>query len=124
MIERDLVAYLLKECGGLHSFHISRILALLDMRYLEREGKKLTSLDYQKTPYGFTSEKLVEVIKSLPVEKVKAQPYGYLVLKEDVEISLPEEVRDELNRVLDEVCELTDEELNLKVLNSKLYEKL
>jgi len=124
MIERELVAYLLKECNGLHMFHISRIIALLDMEFLKREGRKITSLDYQKTPYGFTSNRLAETVKSLPVEKVQAQPYGYLVLKEDVEVNLPENVLSILNEILDEVCQLSDGELNKKVMENPFYEKL
>ena len=124
MYERDLIAYLLKECEGLHPFHISRILALLDMKWIEKYGKKLTDIDYQKTQYGIWSYKLPEIIEELPVEKVKAQPYGYLILKEDVPVNLPEDVLSTLNSILDEICELSDSELNMKVLNSPFYDKL
>lgn len=124
MIEKDLIVYLLKECGGLHPFHISRIIALLDIEYLRERGKKLTSLDYQKTQYGIYSEKLPKIIEELPVEKVKAQPYGYLILKEDVPVNLPEDVKEKIEKVLDEVCNLNDSELNAKVINSPYYEKL
>jgi len=124
MYERDLIIYLLKECGGLHPFHISRILALLDMKWIEKNGKKLTQIDYQKTPYGIWSEKIPQIIDELPVEKVKAEPYGYLVLKEDLPINLPKDVVDTLNLILDEICDLNDSQLNMKVLNSPLYEKL
>ncbi len=124
MIEKDLIVYLLKECEGLHTFHISRILALLDMEYIKKTGKKLTSLDYEKTEYGFTSNKLAEIMKELPVEKVKAKPYGYIVLKEDIPVNLPKDVEDTLNKLLDEICELSDSELNLRVLKSPLYKEL
>jgi hypothetical protein len=124
MIEKDLIVYLLKECEGLHTFHISRILALLDMEYIKNTGKKLTSLDYQKTEYGFTSDKLAQIMKELPVEKVKAKPYGYMVLKEDLPVNLPEDVLKTLNKLLDEICDLSDTELNMRVLKSPYYEKL
>jgi hypothetical protein len=124
MIEKDIIVYLLKECEGLHTFHISRILALLDMEYIKNTGKKLTSLDYQKTEYGFTSDKLAQIMKELPVEKIKAKPYGYIVLKEDLPVNLPEDVLKTLNNLLDEICDLSDTELNLKVLKSPYYEKL
>jgi len=124
MIEKDLIVYLLKECEGLHTFHISRILALLDMEYIKKTGKKLTSLDYEKTEYGFTSNKLAEIMKELPVEKVKAKPYGYIVLKEDIPVNLPKDVEDTLNNLLDEICDLNDSELNLRVLKSPLYKEL
>ena len=124
MIEKDLIVYLLKECEGLHTFHISRILALLDMEYIKNTGKKLTSLDYEKTEYGFTSNKLAEIMKELPVEKVKAKPYGYMVLKEDIPVNLPKDVENTLNKLLDEICELSDSELNLRVLKSPLYKEL
>jgi len=124
MIEKDLIVYLLKECEGLHTFHISRILALLDMEYIKKTGKKLTSLDYEKTEYGFTSNKLAEIMKELPVEKVKAKPYGYVVLKEDVPVNLPKDVEDALNNLLDEICDLNDSELNLRVIKSPLYKEL
>ncbi len=124
MIEKDLIVYLLKECDGLHTFHISRILALLDMEYIKNTGKKLTSLDYEKTEYGFTSNKLAEIIKELPVEKVQAKPYGYLILKEDIPVNLPKDVEDILNKLLDEICNLSDTELNLRVIKSPLYKEL
>ncbi len=124
MIEKDIIAYLLKECGGLHPFHLSRIIALLDLEYIKERGEKLTTLDYQKNEYGIYSERLPKIIEELPVEKVKAQPYGYLVLKEDVKINLPEEVIERINSILDDVCELSDAELNMKVLNSPYLDKL
>ncbi len=124
MIEKDIIAYLLKECGGLHPFHISRIMALLDMEYIKEKGKKLTGIDYQKNEFGIYSNKLPQLIEELPVEKVKAQPYGYLVLKEDVPTNLSDEVVEKINKILDEVCELSDAELNMKVLNSPYFDKL
>ncbi len=124
MIEKDLIVYLLRECNGLHPFHISRILALLDMEYIKKTGKKITSLDYEKTEYGLTSNKLAEIIKELPVEKIEAKPYGYLVLKEDIPVNLPDDVENTLNNLLDEICDLNDTELNLRVLKSPLYKDL
>ncbi len=126
MYEKDIVVYLLKECDGLHPFHISRLIALLDMKYLEEKGKKLTELDYQKTSFGFYSEKLPQILDELPVEKVQGEGYKYLKLRDDakVEGKLPEEVRKKIDEILDEVCELSDAELNTKILNSKYYELL
>ena len=124
MYEKDLIVYLLKECNGLHPFHISRILALLDMKWIEKNGEKLTDIDYQKSQYGIWSEKIPKIIEELPVEKVKAEPYGYLVLKEDLPVNVPEEVMDALNELLDEICDLSDAELNMRVLNSPLLDKL
>jgi len=122
--EKDLIVYLLKECNGLHPFHISRILALLDMKWIEKNGEKLTDIDYQKSQYGIWSEKIPKIIEELPVEKVKAEPYGYLVLKEDLPVNVPEEVMDALNELLDEICDLSDAELNMRVLNSPLLDKI
>jgi len=122
--EKDLIVYLLKECNGLHPFHISRILALLDMKWIEKNGEKLTDIDYQKSQYGIWSEKIPKIIEELPVEKVKAEPYGYLVLKEDLPVNVPEEVMDALNELLDEICDLSDAELNMRVLNSPLLDEL
>lgn len=124
MYEKDLIVYLLKECNGLHPFHISRILALLDMKWIEKNGEKLTDIDYQKSQYGIWSEKIPKIIEELPVEKVKAEPYGYLVLKEDLPVNVPEEVMDALNELLDEICDLSDAELNMRVLNSPLLDKI
>jgi len=124
MYEKDIVVYLLRECNGLHPFHISRIIALLDMEYIKKRGRKLTEIDYKKSEYGLYSERLPKIIEELPVEKVKAQPYGYLVLKEEVPINLPKEIVDTINNILDEVCDLSDTELNMKVLNSPYYKDL
>ena len=126
MYEKDIVAYLLRECGGLHPFHISRIVALLDMKYLEEKGKKLTEVDYQKTPYGFYSNKIPEILNELPVEKVEEEGYKYLKLKDDAnfKIELPKEIEKKINELLDEICELSDEELNKRIIQSKYYQML
>ena len=126
MYEKDIVIYLLRECEGLHPFHISRLIALLDMKYLEEKGKKLTEIDYQKTPFGFYSEKLPKILDELPVEKVEGEGYKYLKLKGDAKIEpqLPEEVRNKIDGILDEVCELSDAEINSMILKSKYYAQL
>ncbi len=126
MYEKDIVLYLLRECEGLHPFHISRLVALLDMKYLRDTGRKLTDIDYQKTPYGFYSEKLPKILEELPVEKVQGERYKVLRIKDDatVEIHLPEDVIKNIENLLNEVCDLSDEELNLRVLKSSYYERL
>ncbi len=126
MHEKDLVLYLLRECGGLHSFHISRLLALLDIKYLREKGRKFTEFHYTKMPFGFYIDELPELLNELPVEKVQEEGYKYLKLKDDanVEINLPEDVRKDIEEILDEVCELSDAELNSKVLNSEYYSRL
>ncbi len=126
MYEKDIVLYLLRECEGLHPFHISRLVALLDIKYLRDTGRKLTDIDYQKTPYGFYSEKLPKILEELPVEKVQGERYKVLRIKDDatVEIHLPEDVIKNIENLLNEVCDLSDEELNLRVLKSSYYERL
>ncbi len=126
MYEKDIVLYLLRVCEGLHPFHISRLVALLDIKYLRDTGRKLTDIDYQKTPYGFYSEKLPKILEELPVEKVQGERYKVLRIKDDatVEIHLPEDVIKNIENLLNEVCDLSDEELNLRVLKSSYYERL
>ncbi len=124
MYEKDIIAYLLKECNGLHPFYISRIVALLDIEYLKEKGKKLTDFDYRKMPYGFYSEKIPETLNELPVEKVKSEEGSYLVLKENVSVNLPDEVKEKINRILDEICNLSDDEINKRVVESPYYDKL
>ncbi len=126
MYEKDIVLYLLRECNGLHPYHISRLVALMDIKYLHDTGKKLTDIDYQKTPYGFYSEKLPKILEELPVEKVQGEGYKVLVIKDEarVEINLPEDVRKNIEDLLDEVCNLSDEELNSRVLQSPYYRML
>ena len=125
-MEEEIIKYLLSRCGGLHPFHISRILALLDLRGLEREGEKVTGLDYQKTPYAFFSNRLTEIISNLDVEKVKPEGggVGKLILRTNQDVELPGGLKEDIESVLDAVCGLTDEELNRMVVNHPLYERL
>ncbi len=125
MYEKEIIAYMLKECGGLHSYYVSRIAALLDIEYLKEKGKKLTDFDYKKMQYGFYSEKIPATIKSLDVEKVEDENGKYMKLKnENIEINLPEEIKSKINKILDEICELSDDDINRKVIESPYYEKL
>ncbi len=125
MYEKEIVAYMLKECGGLHPYYVSRIAALLDMEFLKEKGKKLTEFDYQKMQYGFYSTKIPEVINSLNVEKVEGENGKYMKLKdENMEIDLPGEIKSKINKILDEICDLSDDDINRKVIESPYYEKL
>jgi len=125
MYEKEIVAYMLKECGGLHPYYVSRIAALLDIEYLKEKGKKLTDFDYQKMQYGFSSNKIPEVLNSLNVEKVEGEHGKYMKLKnENIEIDLPEEIKSKIDKILDEICDLSDDEINRKVVESAYYEKL
>ncbi len=125
MYEKEIILYILKECTGLHPFHVSRIVALLDIEYLKEKGKKLTDFDYRKMEYGFYSNKIPEILNDLPVEKVKEEGRGYLrITEKDVKINLPEEVKEKIEKILDEVCELSDYEINVKVIKSPHYKDL
>lgn len=125
MYEKDIILYILKECDGLHPFHVSRIIALLDIVYLKERGKKLTDFDYQKMEYGFYSHKIPETLNGLPVEKVKEEGRSYLrITEENVKVNLPEEVRKKINKILDEICDLSDYEINIKVISSPYYRDL
>ena len=125
MYEEEIVKYLLKECHGLHPFYISRIVALLDIKYLEETGRKLTDFDYHRMPYGFYSEKIPAILNSLDVEKVQSEKGNYVKLRnEDIEVNLPEDVKRRIDDILDEVCDLSDDELNRMIVESPYYEKL
>jgi len=126
MYEEDIILYLLKECGGLHPFHISRLIALLDLFYLKEKGEKITTFKYQKMPFGFYIEKLPDILKNMPLEKIEEDGYKYLKIRDDakVKINMPYEVRRRIDKILDEVCDLSDSELNAKVLIAEYYSKL
>ena len=125
MYEEEIIKYLLKECRGLHPYYISRIVALLDMKYLQETGKKLTDFDYHKMPYGFYSNKIPEILNSLDVEKVQSEKGNYIKLRdEDIEVNLPEEVKGKINEILDEICDLSDDEINRRIVESPYYEIL
>ena len=125
MYEKDVIIYILKECQGLHPFHISRIVALIDIEYLKERGEKLMEFDYQKMEYGFYSNKIPEIINELPVEKVKENGKSYLKLTdENVEANIPDEVKEKIDKILDEVCDLSDYEMNIKVIKSLYYKDL
>ena len=125
MYEKEIVAYLLKECGGLHPYYVSRFVALLDIEYLKEKGKKLTDFDYQKMQYGFASTKIPATLDQLGVEKVQTEHGKYLKLKnENIEINLPEDIKEKINKILDKVCDLRDDEINRMVIESEYYSNL
>jgi len=125
-MEEKIIKYLLRRCGGLHPFHISRILALLDLKHLKEKGEKLTQLDYQRTPYAFYSNRLTEIISNIDVEKVKPEGggVGKLVLKTEEDVDLPGELKNDVEEVLEKVCGLSDDELNRMVIDDPLYDRL
>ncbi len=125
MYETEIIKYLLVECDGLHPFYISRIVALLDIEYLKEKGKKLTDFDYQKTQFGFYSNKIPEILNNLNVEKIESERGNYLKLKhQNEEIVLPDEVKKKINEILDRVCDLPDSEINRMIIESPHYDKL
>jgi len=61
----------------------------------------------------------------LDVERVEDVNGKYMKLKnENIEINLPEEIQNKINRILDEICDLSDDDINRRVIESPYYEKL
>ena len=126
---RSVVAYILSRAGCIHPFRLSRILALAELRALEKMGKRLTDLRYEAGPGAFYivgfKEEIVE--KDPCCNKREGDPStgrkGCLeYLCEPPEI--PEDVRSLIDEVLAETEGVDDFQLNNIVINNKLFKKL
>ncbi len=126
---RSVVAYILSRTGCIHPFRLSRILALAEIRAIEKTGKRLTDLRYEAGPGTFYivgfKEEIVE--RDPCFHKREGDPYtgrkGCLeyLCKPPV---LPGDVKSLLDEVLSETSGMDDFQLNNLVINNKLFKKL
>ena len=131
-LEKSLILYILKRQNDLHPFRISRILILFEIEYANKFGEKPTGFVYRLQPYTFYIEDFTKFIENIPeIEKIrevdeKGLPVrGYLHLKNpDINVEIPREMIEILDRVLDMTANWDDQKLNQYVVSREDYQKL
>ncbi len=131
-LEKKIVYYILKHQNDIHPFRLSRILLLFEMEYARKYGEKPTNFVYRLQPYTFFIENFTKFIEETPlIEKVKITDdkgipiKGFLRLtSQEVDDSLPVEMREILDRIIEETSKLDDQELNRLIVDSSDYKKL
>ncbi len=125
---RKLVAYILAKTGCIHPFRISRILALAEIRYLERMNKRLMNLEYRGFDKVFYIEGLKEIIENDQCFKIiEGDPSRNIkgcveyICEEPV---IPSEVREVIDEAINTASNLSDDELNDLVIENPLFKKL
>jgi hydroxypyruvate isomerase len=125
---RDALAYILSKTGCKHPFAVSRILLYAELEYVKDRGERLTDLTYVGGPGTFYIEGLKEIIEADSCfEKREGDPSrgvrGCIEYKCQPP-ELPEEARRYLDRAIEELSDLSDMELNKRVLEHPYYRKV
>ncbi len=127
-LARKLIAYVLSRGGCMHPFRLSRILALLDIKWFEKTGSTLTGLEYVMGPGTFFIEGIKEMIESDECfEKREGDPTKGIrgcILYRCETPEIPEDIREILDGILEEVEGLDDMELNRRVIENPLFKKI
>ncbi len=131
-LEKKIVYYILKRQNEIHPFRLSRILLLFEMEYTRKYGEKPTDFVYRLQPYTFYIENFTKFIEETPyIEKVKIVDdkgipiKGFLKLtNRKVNAEIPVEMREMLDRLIDETSKLDDQELNRFIVDSNDYREL
>lgn len=127
-MEREIVAYILARSGCTHPFRVSRLLALAEIEWLERKGKRLTGLKYVRGPGVFFIEGLKELIEHDPCFRLhEGDPAtGRRGCVEFVcgEPELPPEVRAVIDEVLSKNSGVGDMELNEAVVSDPRFARI
>jgi hydroxypyruvate isomerase len=119
----------LSRMGCVHPFVFSRVLALAELKSLEKRGKRITEdLVYVAGPGTFYIEGIKEIIESDECF-VKHEGDPSTGRKGCIEYrcpppSIPEEDKAFLDEAIEEAKNLSMEELNNRVINHPLYRKL
>ncbi len=128
-MEKEIVKYILKKVPDQHPFRLSRYLFLIDLEYFREHGEKLTEFYYQLFPEAFYIDGFPQLLESIPeIEKVveydeNGNPKrGFFRLVKEVDVDLPEEIRQLIDRVLDKYSALSDAELNRAVVETPEYQ--
>jgi hydroxypyruvate isomerase len=126
--KRLLCAYVLSRTGCIHPFRLSRILALIELEWMRSRGERLSDIIYVRGPGTFYIEGLKEAVEEDPCfEKRKGDPNtgrkGCIEYKCEVP-QLPEEVKKHVDEVLEKVKNLDEFEINKKVVEDELFQKI
>ncbi len=120
----NVIAYIVYKLGCIHPFTLSRILALVEMKWFEEHREWLTSFTYKGFLKVFYVDGLKEFIEQDQCYKrVEKEDHGCImyVCKEP---TLPRDIRDLIDNVVNEIKGLSAEELNDLVVNHHLYSSL
>ncbi len=125
---RDAIAYVLSRLGCTHPFRLSRVLALAELKHLEREGARLTDAKYVGGPGVFYIEGVKELTETDQCfYRIEGDPgrgvrgcLGYRCGQP----KLPEKAKAYLDEAIELSKNLEDVELNRMVVSHPLYKKL
>ncbi len=125
---REALAYILSRTGCIHPFRASRILALAELKALERGLGRLTSARYGAGPGTFYIEGVKEAIEGDQCfAKHEGDPStgrkGCIEYRCEPP-ELPPEARSLLDEAIEEAKGLDDMELNRRVVEHPLFKKL
>lgn len=125
---RDIIAYILSRAGCTHPFRVSRLLALAEMEWLERTGKRLTDLKYVRGPGVFFIEGLKEIIEGDPCFQIHEGDTSTgrrgCVEYTCKEPDLPQDVKAVIDEVIQRFSGVGDMELNDLVVNDPRFRAL
>ncbi len=127
-MEKEIVAYVLARAGCTHPFRVSRYLALAEMEWLERRGERLTKLKYVAGPGVFFIEGIKEMIENDHCF-IKHEGDPSTGRKGCIEYvceppSLPEDVQEVVDGVIQKYSGIEDMELNRLVVEDPRFKKL
>lgn len=125
---KKLVAYILSRLGCTHPFRVTRILALAELRALERGVGRLSNMRYIPGPGVFYVEGFKEAIEGDECfTKRKGDPSrgtkGCIEYKCEPP-SIPAEIAELLDEAIETARGLDDMELNRVVVEHPLFKKL
>ncbi len=121
-LDEKLVRYLMARLGCTHPFYISRILFLADSVSLNTRGKRITNLSYRGESFGFYIVELPDIIEKLEEEGCAIRDEKRGCIKYTCETPrLDREIRDLLEKVVEENRTLSPRELNHKALKDPNY---
>ncbi len=124
---KDFYLYLLTRTGCIHPFRLSRLGALVELKYMERTGSRLTNARYVAGPGVFYIEDFKNILDLDCVEKREGDPQKGV--KGCIRSNCPhprvdDTVKQLIEEVLKEYSSLDDFELNNAVVNHPLFNKL
>jgi len=124
---KSLVGYMLSKLGCAHPFKLSRFLALVELEYIKRTGRRLTCLGYVEGPGTFYIEGLKELFDDPCFKKREGDPSRGV--KGCVEYvcdppRVPPEVEEITNAMVEKYSGLEDLELNSIVVSDNLFKTL
>ena len=123
----DIVRYLFSRSVCIHPYRISRVLLLAEWRYMEKYGRRMTSLTYKALPYAMYVEELPDIMDKDPclekrrMKKPDGSEYGCVSYTCPQPPSLDEKLKTVVDSVLGETNELSDQELNKLVIKNPNY---